>query len=531
MAQPRILPHSPEAEKQLLSCCFLDGADIIARCVVAKITPASFYVSANSIIFDVLLDMYSRKLPIDIAPVAEELKTRKLLEQVDGYKYLTEISSAIPTTAQAPYFIEKVREQAVLRDLIRANAGIVEDCYAYTGDMDEFLTGVEAKFIKGLTTHSNTGEEKSIEAICNEIAAEAEDMIAGKVRGDENDLSWGISDLDRYLKKFRRGEMVVLAARPGIGKSSLLRQICAKNVSRDGKNVVVFTLEVTTEEFVRNTAQALSGVNPREIDRYPSEEQQAFIKWAKRLGTFGKTLHVHDINASLANIVAQVRLHHARTPVDMVFIDYLQLINERTLPGENRDQLLGRITRALKLIANELKCVVVILSQLNRASERDDRAPVLADLRESGNIEQDADRVVFIYRPKTKPDGSPQDLNDDTIRFFYSELLQRKGRNVGEHSIAVNFERMAARFLPLVKDNPSQPSPSPAPSKPCPQPPRTERSIHSQETTRYTGGTSAAFGQRLDIPGSGGIEREPDGQKSFSLEPPPAKPSSSSRAE
>jgi replicative DNA helicase len=138
--------------------------------------------------------------------------------------------------------------------------------------------------------------------------------------------------------------------------------------------------------------------------------------------------------------------------VDLVCIDYLQLINEPFMKGENKDQQLGRITKQLKALANELKIVIVILSQMSRGVEKDNRSPVLSDLRESGNIEQDCDRVVFIHRPTTKPDGSEQRFEDDTIRFLYCELLQRKGRNVGEHSLGIHFERRAARFIPIARD-------------------------------------------------------------------------------
>lgn len=444
----RTLPHSLEAEEYLLSCCLLDGAEIIAKCVVAKITPASFYDTKHSIIYEVLIELFNDKKPIDISTLAEELKTRKHLDQVGGYAFLTQVSSRIPTTAQASFFIEKVRELALLRDIIRSGTGIVEDCYNYTGDMPEFISSSQRKFLNAITSHT-IEETKTLKKICDDIRVEAEALRSGKIRGDENDLSWGLAEADKFLKPFRRGELVCLAARPGVGKSSLMRQVVVRNVIRDSKNVCVFTLEVTTEEFIKNCAQALSGVNPREINKYPNDEQETFVKWVDRIGLFDKTLHVHDVNASLANIVANVRIHHSKQPVDMVVIDYLQLINERSLPGENRDQLLGRITRALKLLANELQCVVIILSQLNRSVEREDRPPHLADLRESGNIEQDCDRVVFIYRPKTKPDGSTQDFDDDTVRFLYCELLQRKGRNVGEHSLGLQFQRDAARFLPV----------------------------------------------------------------------------------
>lgn len=445
----RSLPHSIDAEEHLLSCIVMDGAEVIPKCVAAKITPSSFYEPKHGVIYGKALDLFGANKPVDIAVIAEELKTEKMLDYIGGYPFLMQISSKVPTIAQAAYFMEKVSEQALLRSLIVANTSIVEECYAYSGDMSAFVSTIQNKFTKTLHSYADDNKVRNLQQICDKIKANAVDMLAGKSRGDENDLSWGLNDADKYLKKFRRGELVCLAARPGIGKSSLMRQVVIRNVIRDSKNVCVFTLEVDAEEYVNNTAQALTGVNVRDIKNAFPTDQQAFLKWLDRIGTFKDRLHIHDVNASLAAIIANVRIHHARHPVDMVVIDYLQLINEGQAKGENRDQLLGRMTRALKLLANELKCVVIILSQLNRSVERDDRQPHLSDLRESGNIEQDCDRVVFIYRPKTTPEGATQDFDDETVRFFYCEFLQRKGRNVGENSLGIKFERNCARFIPL----------------------------------------------------------------------------------
>lgn len=434
----------------MLSCCLLDGDDVVARAVMGKITPKSFYDQKHETIYSVILDLYTNKKPIDTGTIAEELKVRGWLEQIGGYAMLTQVSSRIPTTAQVPYFIEKVRDYAQLRELIKVSSAMVEDCHNFSGGIEEFLSSIEKKFIRAMSAYA-VDNKQSLAEVCKTISEKVAAIRDGKSQGNENDISWGFDEADRYLRPFRRGELVTVAARPGIGKSSLIRQICFKNVVRDGKNIAVFTLEVSTEEFVNNMAQAASGVNPREIRIYPREEQDSFMKWVDRIGAFDKTLHIYDVNSSLQNIVATVRLHHARQPIDMVIIDYLQLINEKQSNGENRDQLMGRITRQLKLLAMELNCVVIILSQLNRASEKENRPPHLADLRESGNIEQDSDRVVFIHRPNTDPEGREQHFDDEDVKFFYCVLLQRKGRNVGEHSLGMQFQRLAARFLPITR--------------------------------------------------------------------------------
>jgi replicative DNA helicase len=450
MSIGRSLPHSLEAEEYLISCCMIDGNDVIPRAVVAGISPTSFYDTKHAIIFEVVMDLFSKKMPCDVAVVAEELKTRKYLEMVGGYAFLVQVSGRIPTTAQASYFIEKVREMALLREFIKSATSIAEDCYAYTGDLPDFVSNIEARFLKTVNRANDDGTRPTLATYCKAITDEVAAIRAGTVRGDENDIRWGIADLDKYLKPFRRGELACIAARPGIGKSSLMRQVCVQNTIRDKRNCVVFTLEVTTEEFIKNTAQAISGVNPREILQYPTEDQEEFMKWASKIGEYENLLHVHDIAIGLGGILANIRIHHSKRPVDVVFIDYLQLINEKMQQGENRDQLLGRITRSLKQLANELKCVVIILSQMNRNSEKDNRAPHLADLRESGNIEADCDRVDFIYRPSENPiTKMEQKFDDEDVKTFFCDILQRKGRNVGEASCGVIFERKPARFVSL----------------------------------------------------------------------------------
>src|SRR5436853_3703064 len=214
----RSLPHSLEAEEYLLSCCLLDGADVVSRCLEARLRPESFYDPKHGILYERLLDLYNRQAPIDVSIVAEELKTSRQLDQIGGYAFLTQISSKIPTTAQASYFIEKVREQALLREIIRSATGAVEDCYNFSGGIDEFVDQIEQKIF---TVTQNRVSESA--KPMREPTREAMNVITKMMmkKGELTGVSSGFKDLDALMWGFQRQEMIVLAARPSMGKTSL----------------------------------------------------------------------------------------------------------------------------------------------------------------------------------------------------------------------------------------------------------------------------------------------------------------------
>ncbi|MFZ1057452.1 MAG: DnaB-like helicase N-terminal domain-containing protein, partial [Opitutaceae bacterium] len=221
-AAGRGMPHSVEAEEYLLSCCLIDGADVVARCLEARITPDSFYVPAHGIIFEKLQDLYSRQVPIDVAVLGEELKTAKQLDSIGGYAFLTRVSGSIPTTAQAGYFIERVREQHLLREIIRSATGAVEECFNFTGGIDEFVDQVEAKIFA--VTQSRVSEGAKPMSVPTKEAMNVVHKMMMK-KGEMTGAPSGFHDLDRLTFGFQRAEMIVLAARPSMGKTSFALNI------------------------------------------------------------------------------------------------------------------------------------------------------------------------------------------------------------------------------------------------------------------------------------------------------------------
>src|SRR5471032_3213638 len=261
----RSLPHSIEAEEYLLSCCLLDGGDVISRCLEARLRPESFYDSKHGIVFERLLDLYNRQAPIDVSVVAEELKTARQLDVVGGYAFLTQVSSRIPTTAQAGYFIDKVREQSLLREIIRSATGAVEDCYNFSGGIDEFVDQIEQR-IFNVTQNRVSESAKPM----REPTREAMNVITKMMmkKGELTGVSSGFIELDKLMWGFQRQEMIVLAARPSMGKTSLALNFAeAAAMPKRGEPVttLVFSLEMSAAQLALRMLCSRARVNMKQL--------------------------------------------------------------------------------------------------------------------------------------------------------------------------------------------------------------------------------------------------------------------------
>ncbi|MDX2185426.1 MAG: replicative DNA helicase [Opitutaceae bacterium] len=437
----RSAPHSVEAEEYLLSCCLIDGNDTVARCLEGKISASCFFVPANRVIFDKLIDLYNRGAPIDLAVLAEELKTSKQLDEVGGYGYLTQISGRIPTTAQAPYFISKVRELHLLREMIRVSAGAIEDCYNYSGGLEEFIDQLEQR-IFAVTQDRISDAAKSMKQPTTEAMEIITKMMMKK--GELTGVSSGFKDLDQFTFGFQRQEMIVLAARPSMGKTSLALNFAeAAAMPKKGKGVttLVFSLEMSAAQLALRMLCSRARVNMKLLrDGLLSkngDEQQRLLHAADE---FTKSpIFIDDSShLSIMELRAKARRIHARSPLGFLVVDYLQLLAP-TDPKTPREQQVAEISRGLKALAKELNVPVLVLSQLNRSAEKENRTPKLSDLRESGSIEQDADVVLMLARPKDA-DEKFQVAADS------AELIVAKQRNGPVGELKLTFLRDITRF-------------------------------------------------------------------------------------
>ncbi len=437
----RLPPHSLEAEEYLLSCCLLDGNDVVARCLEGKLAASAFYSAANRIVYQKLIDLYNAGTTIDLAIVAEELKTSRQLEEIGGYAYLTRISGAIPTTAQAGYFIEKVRELALLRELIRVATGAVESCYNYDGGLEEFIDKVEQDIFK-VTQDRISDAAKQMKGPTIEAMAVIQKMMMKK--GELTGVSSGFKDLDQFTFGFQRQEMIVLAARPSMGKTSLALNFAeAAAMPKKGQGVVtlVFSLEMGAAQLALRLLCSRARVNMKLLrDGLLSkngEEQQRLLHVADE---FSKSpIYIDDSShLTIMELRAKARRLAARGKIGFIIVDYLQLLapTDARVP---REQQVAEISRGLKALAKELDVPVLVLSQLNRAAEKENRTPKLSDLRESGSIEQDADVVLMLARPKDA-DEKFQVAADS------AELIVAKQRNGPVGELRLTFLRDITRF-------------------------------------------------------------------------------------
>jgi replicative DNA helicase len=435
-------PHSAEAEEHVIACCLLDGSDSIARCLEARITAESFYFPANRLLFEVMLELYQKNPPVSLEILAEELKTRRQLEAVGGFPYLMQVTGKIPTTAHAGYFIEKVREKHLLRELIKTATGAVEQAYSFTGGLEEFVDKVEQDLFRVTQDRVSDSAQEIKEAV-----KEANTVIAKLLmkKGELTGVTSGFKDLDAMTFGFQRQEMIVVAARPSMGKTSFALNIAeAATLPKTGREPVatlVFSLEMSSSQLALRMLCARSRVNMKLLrDGLVGRDGREVNALGQAAEEFKKCpLLIDDSSAlTIMEMRAKARRIYARKKLGLIIVDYLQLVSG-TDSRAPREQQVAEVSRGLKAMAKELDLPVIVLSQLNRSSEKENRAPRLSDLRESGSIEQDADVVIMLSRPK----DSDEKFQTATGA---ADLIVAKQRNGPVGDLKLTFLQEITRF-------------------------------------------------------------------------------------
>jgi replicative DNA helicase len=435
----RTPPHSVEAEEYLLSCCLLDGSDTIARCLESRLTPAAFYVQANQVIFEKLCELYQKSPPVSVEMLVEELRTTRQLEAVGGVPYLVQVSARIPTTAQAVYFIEKVRELHLLRELIKVATGAVEQCFSYQGGLEEFVDKVEQDVFR-VTQDRVSDAAKPMKEPTHEAMTVIDKMMMKK--GERTGVVSGFKDLDDLTWGFQKQEMIVLAARPSVGKTSLALNVAdAATLPKKGEPVptLIFSLEMSAVQLAMRMLCARARVNIQQLrqERTPrhGKEELGLVEAADELSK--APLFIDDSShLTIMELRAKARRLYTRHRLGLIVVDYLQLISP-TDSQVPREQQVAEASRGLKAMAKELDLPVLVLSQLNRSSEKENREPRLSDLRESGSIEQDADVVLMLAPPKDP---------DDKYQTAAYELVVAKQRNGPIGKLELIFLKDFTRF-------------------------------------------------------------------------------------
>jgi replicative DNA helicase len=427
---------SPEIEARLLATTIAFPSEAMPAAITGGIGASVFAVPIHAEIWSALLAIHSEGLPIDEALIAERMPRHSLPS-------LLEVTSkSDSTTLHVAKYIEQLCKMKTRRTEHSAAASLRE---ALEHGDEEGERHARAALALAATESGSSGKRSMAQHLADALVR-ADEAAKGIDSREKDAISWGFDELDDAFKKMRRGELVIVAARPSVGKSSLLRPVVTR-AALAGLHPVFFTLEEPIGDVLDKAASSLTRIPLTELHRAHPRDVQAFKKALEKIGK--SRLCIFD-DTSLAAMLARVQAFHSRAPVDLVVIDYLGLIDEvNPAKGENKTQAIERVTKALKRLAIELKLVVLVACQLNRGQADGNRVPMLSDLRDSGAIEQDADRVVAIHRPDECPITnmiqSPHASAGELPRYGV-QLLQLKGRSVGTGGCNLFFRRATASF-------------------------------------------------------------------------------------
>ena len=438
----RLPPHSPEAEQGVLGCILLSPNDCIGECITKfKGGSEVFYDLRHQTIFDVVAEMFDKREAIDIITLQQRLKDKQLLEQVGGITYLAALPDFVPSAANLSFYNDIVLEKFLLRKVIRVCTDVVGRVYDYEGQVDALMDEIERDVLR-ISESRVQSQTNSIKDLVKKAVNTIEDYHARQ--GALTGLGTGFTDLDKMTTGLHAGEMIVIAARPSVGKTSLAMNI-AEHVALDEKLPVgVFSLEMTAESLVLRMLCSRSRVNMRSV-REGFLAERDFPKLTGAAGKIaGAPLFIDDSSGlSILQLRAKARRMHQQYGIKLFVVDYLQLLHSTAKRADNRQQEIADISSGIKSLAKELKVPVIVLSQLNREVEREKgRPPRMSDLRESGAIEQDADLVGLLYRPSKEDDDSAERVEAEPINLLIAK--QRNGP-AGE-DVHLTFLRAYTRF-------------------------------------------------------------------------------------
>lgn len=405
------LPQSIEAEQSVIGSMIIDKTAIAQAAESLK--EEDFYRDSHKVIFRSIVDMFQRDMAVDLVTLLEYLKSTGKLDNAGGATYVTEVSDSVPTTANLGSYIKIVSEKSTLRKLIRASTEIIESSYNQQGEVEKVLDTAE-KRIFDIAEKRSTSDFEVLSDVLERSFEQIERLFNNK--GDITGVGSGFKDLDSKTSGFQKGDMVLIAARPSMGKTTFALNIAEYAALREGKSVVIFSLEMSKEQLAYKLLCSEANVDMLAL-RTGNLEDKDWDNIARASGPLSKARIFIDDTAGLSVMemrskCRRIKIEHG---IDLIMIDYLQLMSGS---GESRQQEVSEISRSIKALAKEMECPVIALSQLSRAPEqRADHRPMLSDLRESGSIEQDADLVMFLYRDE-----------------YYNKETEEK--NVGECIIA-----------------------------------------------------------------------------------------------
>ncbi|MCR6108532.1 replicative DNA helicase [Salipaludibacillus agaradhaerens] len=434
----RTPPQNIEAEQAVLGAIFLEDQALITAS--ERLIPEDFYRVAHQRIYSVMLELSSKSEPVDLVTVTSELETKNWLEETGGVSYLSDLANAVPTAANISYYSQIVEEKSLLRKLIRVATNIATEGYAADEDVEAILSDAE-KAILEVAQKRSAGEFADIKDVLIEAFDKIEMLqhTAGEVTG----IPTGFTELDRITAGFQRNDLVIVAARPSVGKTAFALNISQNVATKTDENVAIFSLEMGADQLVMRMLCAEGNIDAQRL-RTGRLEDEDWQRLTMAMGSLSKAgIYIDDTpGIKVKDIRAKCRKLKKERGLGMIMIDYLQLIQGDSRSGEGRQQEVSEISRELKGLARELELPVIALSQLSRGVEsRQDKRPMMSDIRESGSIEQDADIVAFLYRDDYYDQESE---NKDII-----EIIIAKQRNGPVGTVELAFVKEYNKFVNL----------------------------------------------------------------------------------
>lgn len=436
----KIPPQNLDAEMSLLGAILIDE-EVLAD-ISDKLNAQDFYDKRHALIFEAMIRLYERHRPVDLLTLSDQLTKKGELDIIGGSAYLTELTNYVPTAANAATYAEMISQKAVRRRLIKASSDIAELGYDEEHEVGELLEKAESQLF-GVSDTNTKQDLVSLEQILTESFDRMEELHrgGGKLRG----VPTGWRDLDNMTAGLQQSDLIILAARPAMGKTTLVTNLAYNVATKAKKSVLFFSLEMSKEQLVDRMLADASGVDAWNI-RTGNLSDDDFEKLSHAMGEMAEApIFIDDTpGVTVLEMRTKARREAHNNPLGLIIIDYLQLMQGSGRSDGNRVQEVSEISRGLKLIARELNVPVIALSQLSRSVEtRSPQVPMLSDLRESGSIEQDADIVMFIYREAY--------YNPETERQNVTDLILAKHRNGPVGKVELYFHPERLRFMSLDK--------------------------------------------------------------------------------
>lgn len=438
----RTPPHSIEAEQSVLGSIFLDPETVVN--VLEYLEPKDFYRKNHQIIFDAIMTLYNRNEAIDVVTIANELENKGQLENVGGLDYLGEIATFVPTAANVEYYSKIVEEKSILRSLIRSATDIVKQGYDENDQLAVILDSAEQSILQVSERRNRSGFIR-ISDVVNESLKNIE--LLSQQSGDVTGIPTGYIALDKMTAGLQPEELIILAARPAVGKTAFALNIAQNVATKADQVVAIFSLEMGAESLVNRMLCAEGNIDAGHL-RTGQMSEEEWSNLIMAMATLGQSrIFIDDTpGIRIAEIRAKARrLKQEQGNLGLIVIDYLQLIEGNN--RESRQQEVSEISRQLKKLAKELKVPVIALSQLSRGVEqRQDKRPVLSDIRESGSIEQDADIVAFLYRDDYYEREGAEEKEEPEFENNIVEVIIEKNRSGARGTVKLLFKKEFNKF-------------------------------------------------------------------------------------